>query len=104
MSRKKGITTLKKIRANQTKKLLIEIFKSNERIFEQQQKLVDRYQELSETQENYERLNRTTRRIAFAFIIVRIIIYMIENTKKLKNNLKIDFTELQKLKIQSKNF
>lgn len=60
-------------------KLLISILKTNKRILEQQRKMVERYQFLSEEQEKQERLNKITRYLAFGFITTRIIIYCINH-------------------------
>ena len=58
------------------KNLLLHVLKSNKRIFEQQQALVNRYQLLSEKQE---KLNKITRYLALGFIIVRILIFCFNN-------------------------
>ena len=57
------------------KNLLINILKMNKRILDQQEKLVNRYQALSEEQQKQERLNKITRYLAFSFITVRIVLY-----------------------------
>jgi preprotein translocase subunit SecY len=61
------------------KNLLLHVLKSNKRIFEQQQALVNRYQLLSEKQEKQEKLNKITRYLALGFIIVRILIFCFNN-------------------------
>jgi hypothetical protein len=57
------------------KNLLLHVLKSNKRIFEQQQALVNRYQLLSEKQEKQEKLNKITRYLALGFISVRIFVF-----------------------------
>ena len=54
------------------KNLLLHILKTNEKIFKQQQQLVNRYQLLSEKQE---KLNKITRYLALGFILVRIFVF-----------------------------
>ena len=61
------------------KNLLLHVLKSNKKIFEQQQALVNRYQLLSEKQEKQEKLNKITRYLALGFIIVRILIFCFNN-------------------------
>ena len=57
------------------KNLLLHILKTNEKIFKQQQQLVNRYQLLSEKQEKQEKLNKITRYLALGFILVRIFVF-----------------------------
>ena len=57
------------------KNLLLGILKTNEKIFKQQQQLVNRYQLLSEKQEKQEKLNKITRYLALGFILVRIFVF-----------------------------
>jgi uncharacterized protein (DUF2164 family) len=57
------------------KNLLLYILKTNEKILKQQEKLVNRYQFLSEEQEKHEKLNKITRYLALSFITVRIALY-----------------------------
>ena len=57
------------------KNLLLHILKINERIFKQQEKLVNRYQLLSEKQEKQEKLNKITRYLALGFILVCIFVF-----------------------------
>lgn len=61
------------------RKLLIEIVKTNKKIFKQQEKLVNRYEYLSKKQIKEERLNKLTRYLALGFIISRIIIFIFNN-------------------------
>jgi len=57
------------------KNLLLDILKTNENIYKQQQRLVNRYQLLSEKQEKQEKLNKFTRYLALGFILVRIFVF-----------------------------
>ena len=57
------------------KKLLLNILKMNKKILGKQQQLVNRYELLSKTQENEEKLNKLTRYLALGFILVRVFIY-----------------------------
>ena len=57
------------------KNLLLHILKTNEKIYKQQQRLVNRYQVLSEKQEKQEKLNKATRYLALGFILVRIFVF-----------------------------
>lgn len=57
------------------KNLLLHILKTNEKIYKQQQRLVNRYQVLSEKQEKQEKLNKVTRYLALGFISVRIFVF-----------------------------
>ena len=61
---------------NKNKKLLLDLVKTNKQIFKQQQKLVNRYQLLSEKQDKQERLNRLTRYLALGFILTRILVFL----------------------------
>ena len=54
------------------KNLLLHILKTNEKIYKQQQRLVNRYQVLSEKQE---KLNNVTRYLALGFISVRLFVF-----------------------------
>ena len=56
-------------------KLFVAVIRQNKQILKQQQRLVDRYEQLSRNQENQERLNRITRYLAFIFILFRITVY-----------------------------
>jgi hypothetical protein len=57
------------------KNLLLHILNTNERIYKQQKRLVNRYQDLSEKQEKQEKLNKVTRYLALGFILVRIFVF-----------------------------
>ena len=54
------------------KRLLLDILKTNQRIFKKQQKLVNRYQLLSEKQK---KLNKITCYLALDFILIRIFLF-----------------------------
>ena len=57
------------------KQLLKKILKTNTKIYKQQQRLVDRYQLLTEKQEREAKLNKFTRYLALGFISARIFIF-----------------------------
>ena len=57
------------------KQILKKILKTNAKIYKQQQKLVDRYQLLTERQEKEAKLNKLTRYLALGFILARISIF-----------------------------
>jgi preprotein translocase subunit SecY len=57
------------------KTLLLQILKTNKKLFKQQEQLVNRYQLLSEKQEKQEKLNKITRYLALGFILVRIFVF-----------------------------
>jgi preprotein translocase subunit SecY len=57
------------------KNLLLQILKTNKKLFKQQEQLVNRYQLLSEKQEKQEKLNKITRYLALGFILVRIFVF-----------------------------
>ena len=61
------------------KTLLLQILKTNKKLFKQQEQLVNRYQLLFEKQEKQEKLNKITRYLALGFIIVRILIFCFNN-------------------------
>jgi hypothetical protein len=54
------------------KNVLLDILKTNKKIFERQQRLVNRYQLLSEKQEKREKI---TRYLVLGFILVRIFVF-----------------------------
>ena len=56
-------------------RLIASVLKSNKKIYKQQERLVNRYQQLSEEQQKQEALNKFTRYLAFGFIIFRIVIF-----------------------------
>lgn len=55
--------------------LFIKILKKNEKIYNEQKKLVNRYSDLAKKQQNQEFWIKATRYIAFPFIIVRVIYF-----------------------------
>jgi len=57
------------------KQFLLKILKTNTKLFKQQQKLVNRYQQLSEKQEKEAKLNKITRYLALGFILLRIFTF-----------------------------
>lgn len=57
------------------KQLLIKILKTNAKIYKQQQKLVNRYQLLTERQEREAKLNKFIRYLALGFILARILTF-----------------------------
>ena len=57
------------------KTLLLQILKTNKKLFKQQEQLVNRYQLLFEKQEKQEKLNKSTRYLALGFILVRIFVF-----------------------------
>jgi len=63
------------------KNLLLDILKTNEKIFKKQQLLVNRYELLSEQQKKEEKLNKITRYLALGFILVRIFVFCLSLSK-----------------------
>lgn len=61
------------MRLSRNQKLLIRILRKNDRIYEKQKALVDKYHDLAKKQKDQEFWIRMTRFIAFPFIIARII-------------------------------
>lgn len=61
------------------KRLLIKVVKKIEKIFKQQEQIILRYEEIEKKQRNQEFWIKTTRYLAFAFIVVRIAFFCYSN-------------------------
>ena len=61
------------------RRVLIRIMNKIEKTYKQQEQLIKRYEEIEKKQKNQEFWIKTTRYLAFAFIIVRITFFCYSN-------------------------